>query len=487
MTSMQRQKDQLWASLYLPDLQLDDINSDNALAVVERCNHRQQIRCCNVPARQSGIYPSMTLNSAYALLPDLTVVEYNEQIEQNLLYRIGKWAMQFSSIVSVHEPNHILIEIAGSKKLFEGFSTLVHLIEEGLSKLGYNSQIGIAPTPLAANLLARANIRLGITDRQRLKVAISQLPVSLLELPKDTIDGLSRSGMHQIGNVADVSPASLTRRFGCACVDYFDRLLGRHPDPRTPLRLGRTFEREFHLIQEIQDISALQFATQRMINELAAFLIAQDKGINTFQFSLHHEKHQSTELQLRFLQATSQARHLHQVLTERLAQVELVAPVCGLHLFADTFSDVDRDAADFFVKSRQQQKSLGEVIDQLCSRLGKEALYTLTTVDDHRPEKAWKKSFIDLPSDSAGDWPSRPLWLLKQPLQMQSDYHTVDSSAERIETGWWEASDVRRDYFLIQDNNGTRYWAFRNRSQARDQTNNRSPRSNTVFIHGIFA
>ncbi len=473
--------EQLWASLYLPDLLLDDISSDTALAVIERCNNRQQIRSCNQPARQSGIHPSMALNSAYALLPDLAVVEYDEQHEYHLLTRIGEWAMQFSSIVSVHKPNHILIEIAGSKKLFEGFSTLVHLIEDGLVKLGYNGQIGIAPTPLAANLLARANIRLGITDKQRLKTVISQLPVSLLELPPATVEGLNRSGMHQIGSVVNVSPASLTRRFGCACVDYFDRLLGRHPDPRTPLRLSDIFEREFHLTLEVQDVNALQFATQRMIGELVAFLIAQDKGINTFQFSLRHEKHPDTVLQLRFLHATSQARHLHRVLTERLSQTELVAPVCGLHLVADTFSDVDRDAADFFVKSRQQQKSLGEIVDKLCSRLGKDSLYTLAAVDDHRPEKAWKKSFIDLPAEPHSEWPSRPLWLLKQPVPMQSGRYqqiTLDSDAERIETGWWEESDVRRDYFLIQDNNGTRYWAFRNRNQSDNSA---------VYIHGVFA
>ena len=477
MTTRCSKNSQLWASLYLPDLLLDDINSDTALAIIERCNNRQQIRSCNQPALQSGVHPSMALNSAYALLPNLSVIEYDEQHESTLLNRIGEWAMQFSSIVSVHPPNHILIEIGGSETLFEGFATLVALIEAQLQKLGFSGQLGIAPTPLAANLLARANIRLGITDRQRLKTVISQLPVNLLELPATTIEGLSRSGMHQIGSVINVSPASLTRRFGCPCVDYLDRLMGRHPDPRTPLRLSEVFEREFNLTLEVQDVSALQFATQRMIGELVAFLIAQDKGINTFEFSLKHEKHSDTLLQLRFLQATSQARHLHRVLTERLSQTELVAPVCGLRLFADTFSDIDRDAADFFVKSRQQQKSLGEIIDKLCSRLGKDALYTLATVDDHRPEKAWKKSFIDIPDESMDEWPSRPLWLLKQPVQLQPGRSiTVESDAERIETGWWENTDVRRDYFLISDHNGTRYWAFKNRSD-----------NNTLFIHGIFA
>ncbi|MEM7257132.1 MAG: DNA polymerase Y family protein [Pseudomonadota bacterium] len=472
-----KDKSLLWASLYLPQLLLDDIDSERPLAIIEHRNHRQQIHCCNEAAQQAGIHRAMALNSAYALLPDLAVIEYDSEHESRLLHRIGEWAMQFSSLVTVHAPNHILIEIAGSKRLFESFEALISLIENELHKLGYSAQIGIAPTPLAANLLAKANLRIGITDNQRLKAAIKPLPVGLLELPTEHLEGLRRSGIHHIGNLTDVSPASLTRRFGCAFVDHIDRLLGRHPDPRTPLRLRDVFERECNFTVEVNDVSALQFATQRMIGELAAFLIAHDKGISTFEFSLHHERHNSTTFDLRFLHATSQARHLHRVLTERLAQIELVAPVCGLSLFADTFSDIDRDAADFFVKSRQQQKTLGEIVDKLSSRLGENALYTLAAVDDHRPEKAWKKSFIDAQESPLPPWPSRPLWLLSEPVPVtHSRSLTLTSTAERIETGWWDTNDVRRDYFIATDKQGARFWVYRDRG-----------RQDTLFMHGIFA
>ena len=236
----------LWASLYLPDLLLNTLQGDNntreqnkhdtAIAITERLNNRQQIRCCDSQALQAGIHQGMALNSAYALLPALSVVEYNEEHEARLLQQVGEWAMQFSSVVCLHPPNHILIEIAGSKRLFEGFDTLIALIQQELYKLGFNGQIGIAPTPLAANLLARANSRRGIVQKKRLPNAISELPVSILELPLDTITSLQRSGIRQIGGVLNVSPSSLTRRFGPSFVNYMDKLLGNHPDPTTPLR-----------------------------------------------------------------------------------------------------------------------------------------------------------------------------------------------------------------------------------------------------------
>ena len=32
---------------------------------------------------------------------------------------------------------------------------------------------------------------------------------------------------------------------------------------------------------------------------------------------------------------------------------------------------------------------------------------------------------------------------------------------ERIETGWWRGDDVRRDYYVVETDAGTRWWIFR--------------------------
>ena len=32
---------------------------------------------------------------------------------------------------------------------------------------------------------------------------------------------------------------------------------------------------------------------------------------------------------------------------------------------------------------------------------------------------------------------------------------------ERIESGWWDGADIRRDYYLVQTRAGQQGWAFR--------------------------
>ena len=45
---------------------------------------------------------------------------------------------------------------------------------------------------------------------------------------------------------------------------------------------------------------------------------------------------------------------------------------------------------------------------------------------------------------------------------------------ERIETGWWKGSTIRRDYFRVEDQHGRRFWIFRDL------------RNGDWFLHGVF-
>jgi protein ImuB len=65
----------------------------------------------------------------------------------------------------------------------------------------------------------------------------------------------------------------------------------------------------------------------------------------------------------------------------------------------------------------------------------------------------------------------RPLWLLHEPLQLAERQHrpwwrgplTLLSGPERIETGWWDAHLVQRDYFIAEGESGW-VWIYRART-----------------------
>jgi protein ImuB len=88
-------------------------------------------------------------------------------------------------------------------------------------------------------------------------------------------------------------------------------------------------------------------------------------------------------------------------------------------------------------------------------------LQGIACVADHRPDRAWR--FVALcanrpavPATSI----ARPFWLLHRPLPLRGRPARVLAGPERIESGWWDEGDQRRDYYVIETRDGQRAWAF---------------------------
>ena len=78
--------------------------------------------------------------------------------------------------------------------------------------------------------------------------------------------------------------------------------------------------------------------------------------------------------------------------------------------------------------------------------------------------------------------PSRPLWLLDEPqligIGERPRYEgelRLEEGPERIESGWWDGHDIRRDYYVARNPAGVRLWIFREC---------RAPQE--WFLHGVF-
>jgi protein ImuB len=92
--------------------------------------------------------------------------------------------------------------------------------------------------------------------------------------------------------------------------------------------------------------------------------------------------------------------------------------------------------------------------------------------------------------ESHGPILRRPVWLLRTPQRLSErdgrpwrsgplHLHPAKGAPpepERIETGWWDGGEVRRDYYVAQDIHGVRLWIFREHAAPRGW-----------YLHGVFA
>ena len=122
------------------------------------------------------------------------------------------------------------------------------------------------------------------------------------------------------------------------------------------------------------------------------------------------------------------------------------------------------------------------LIEHLRARLGEHSVSGLSAVAEHRPERAWRYSRPGEPSVLLSH-EKRPLWLLPHPerlcLKNGQPYFngllSLQPDRERIESGWWDGSDVMRDYFIASNPKDTRLWIYRELAGEQHW-----------FLHGIF-
>jgi protein ImuB len=110
-------------------------------------------------------------------------------------------------------------------------------------------------------------------------------------------------------------------------------------------------------------------------------------------------------------------------------------------------------------------------------RLGELAVHGLICQDSHCPEGASRPlspadpQFRRVAAPARTALPARPLWLLDEPqrLQEQAGWPQLDGplrlrhGPERIESQWWQAQGIARDYYHATDVHGIAVWVFRER------------------------
>jgi len=467
----------LWAALRFPQLPIDRqslTTTDEPLAVIEQTGPRRLIVACNNLAHELGIHPGLALNNAYALAPHLIVTEYDADEQAAHLKQLALWAMQFSSWVTPRAPDIVLVEINASLRLFGSLDKLLDKMRQGANHQRLVIQIGVAPTPAAAVLFTHAGITTPVIDKHTLPIALQDIPVQQLGLDEFTLKGLVQSGIRTLGKLRTMPAAALTRRFGHTCTTLLYRLDGTLPDPCPAFVAPSSFTEAVDLPLEAPDTNALRFPLNRLLCALGGYLCSHDQGVRSLDIHLSHHRVPPTIVNLSFLDATGDITHLFKVATERLANTAISEPVMRLRITATDIDTIDRASRDLLERSQAQRQNIEHVLDSLMARLGKHSVYTAMPGDDHRPEKAWMSALLHdqhLPEN----WPARPLWLLTTP-QPAAEPLEMTTPAERIENGWWDTTDVRRDYYIARNRQGTHYWVYRLRHQ-----------SEPVYIHGIFA
>jgi protein ImuB len=453
-----------WACILLPQLALDGVlrrRADPAapLALITGNAQRRQLHAVNPAARALGLRPGQSLTAAQALTRNFALVEYDPEDAQRWHGFLAAWAYRFSSLVSLRYPNALIMEIEASLGLFGPWPRFESRLREELTALGFHHRIVIAPNPVAARALGNAHDGLAIPGEDAMRHALGQLPVERAGFAPTVATAFSRMGLRKLRQVMALPRETVARRFPANVLQHLDALLGERVQPLEFYTPPDTFDVRIELGYEVESSQALLFPLRRLTSDLAVFLAGRDGGVQRFALHLEHEEVQNTVVPVGLLTAERDPAMLFELARGRLEQAPVAAPVRAVRLLADELPAFVPAHRELFDERPQQAMPWQQLRERLRARLGDEAVHGMQPYADHRPERAWSKQVQDRPVAAPPSLP-RPGWLLRRPIPLREPSFQIVAGPERIESGWWDGGDVRRDYYLIETRWGQRAWVY---------------------------
>ena len=454
-----------WVCILFPQLALDAVlrqrpDPEQPLALLTGPAQRRVLQAVNASARALGLRPGQSMTAAQALSKGFVTAEYDSAEIEHWQQFLAAWAYRFSSQVSVHYPRAVVFEIESSLGLFGDWSQFEARLRSELGELGFRHRIVAAPNPAAARILANAYDGLVVPDDRALQHCLGQLPVDRIGLEPSVATALTRMGLRTLNQVQGLPRQSLARRFEVQVLKHLDTLLGARrlalafylPPDRFDVRIELNFD--------VQSHQALLFPLRRLTGDLSAFLCGRDSGVQRFDLHLEHAGLADTVIKVGLLSAERDPAMLFELARGRLEQVQVAAPVRGFRLRAEDLPTFVPQFQELFDDRPQQSLPWEQLRERLRARLGDEAVQGLRFQADHRPECAWQAK-VDHQRNEVLPGVQRPGWLLTEPQAVQEHSTRILMGPERIESGWWDGGDVRRDYYLIETRAGQQGWAYR--------------------------
>lgn len=460
--------------------------SSRPFAVIDGALQRRHIVLANASAEMAGVRAGQPLAAAQMLCPRLCATPRDAAAERQTLESIAAWAYRFSADIAIAAPDAVFVEIGASLTLFGGWPALERRLRCELDAFGFMFSLAAAPTAAGARVLATHADGIAIPTIALLANALGRVPLAASGFDAKTIAALQGMGLRDLHDLFRLPRAELARRIGPHALDHLDCMRGLVAEALPRYQPVDRFQRRIEFSFGIESQSALAFPLQRLIRELATFLIARDGGVQKFALVLGHERGASTRVEVSLIAPQRDAAALFDLARVRLERIELPAPVHALTVHADDLPLLCPLHHDLFENKRREELDWPALAERLRARLGDDALHALHRWADHRPGRAWQFApVIEPPSNkprkrgsshdaslrgcsisksiAAADAPAgnpRPFWLLRRPIVLRGAPTRVLAGPERIESGWWDDHDQRRDYYIVETRLGQRAWAF---------------------------
>ena len=448
----------------------------------------------------------MPLAHAMALVPGLAVADADPEGDRRALSDLAAWCLHLSPLTAPDPPDGLWIDATGCAHLHGGEERMMDALVGRLAAAGLSVRAGLADTPGAAHAVARhgAGVVTVVAPGAQAD-ALALLPMRALRIAGETADSLRRLGLDLVGQLYATPRGPLARRFGDTLLLRLDQALGRVAEPIRPVLPPGTISVRRAFAEPIATAEAFAAVILALVGEACATLEARGAGARTLDLVFERVDGSAQAVRIGTARPVRDPMHLARLLDERIETVDPGFGVEAMRLslpLVEPLAPVQRGSG---LDGRAGEAAdIAALIDRLSNRLGAGRVYRVAPVESDVPERAVAAVPPLAPADGRGwttPWP-RPARLLPRPepvdaLGLLPDHpprwftwrrvrHVVvrADGPERITGEWWRRPGERaaiRDYWIVKDEDGCRFWLFR-RGDGLDPATG----SLSWFLHGFF-
>ena len=470
-------------SIWLPQLPLDrrirleDPRLEGPFAITVDVRGALRVAYSNAAAMTAGVQAGLPLADARAICPDL-LTEMSHPVRENLLLRaLWRWADCLSPRVSLDPPDGLLLDISGCAHLFGGEDAMgMHALQR-LGDLSVTARIGIADTRRAARALARHGGKpVTCAAPGETLHALKDLPLSALDLEDQVSGDLARTGLTKLGQLYEIRPAELARRFGLGLTKALSAALGQTPDPITPKAADPVYAARASLPEPIGLIEDIEALLEKLAERVCARLQNDHKGARRFSLTVRCVDTGDHSLSIGFARPCFEPAPLLRQFAHPLGQLKVEYGADWFRLVAGEIEPIRLRQMTTGEEARRSDER-ARLIETLGNRLGFDHVRVFQSCDSHLPEYEYAQvEAIGQPEPRWEESPRlRPIRLFRSPewlrveapgrpparfVWRRQDY-TLHSARgpERLTARWHAAGDMRtRDYWQVQTAEGPRLW-----------------------------
>jgi protein ImuB len=440
------------------------------------------ITAVNKIAEQKGIYTGMVLADARAIHPELHKADERPGLISKLLNRIAEWCIRFTPVAAVDPLGGIILDASGCTHLWGDDKQYITDIIKRIQAKGFTAKAAIADTIGAAWAFARYRQHSCVIKPGKHIDALLPLPIHYLRIESSIVQQLNKLGIHHVKDLVAMQRTSIRRRFGNTVLQRINEAFGTAAEFIIPVQPPQPYYERLPCIEPVCRIEGIEIALQQLLDQLCNRLRKEGKGARTLCFKGYRVDGREVDVNISTTAPTCHIKHLFKLFEQKLSSLE---PGLGIELFILEAPIVE----DYTPAQEMIWKESGgvndnrvtELIDRIISKYGVVSIERYLPDEHYLPERSFKVA-TTLQEQPSTEWKAdrlRPIRLLPSPEYIDvtapiPDYppmmfrhkgklHKIIKAdgPERIEQEWWLEDGRHRDYYVVEDEEGCRYWLFR--------------------------